>query len=417
MRLIDRLMNGRDAHRATTLQLASGLLPDPLLSNYPTYVQEGLRGSGPVFGLISVRANAFAEARFQWQDVTTNELAGRQGLGILERPWPNGTTSDLLKRIEVDVSLAGNAYVRAVPDGVEMMRPDWVDVATAIDDRGVRRLIGYVYWPDGKDRSRSIVLLPDEVAHHVEMPDPMRPFCGMSWMTPVARDIDSDTYMTRHKVTFFTNAATPNMKLKVDRELDDPGRKLLLDQFAARHEGFENAYKTVLLEGGADLEVIGNNMRELRFDSVQAAGETRLAAAAGVPPVVVGFLQGIQAATYSNYSQAMRRYADLTVRTKWRDVAGDLETIVSRPGPNLRLWYDDADIPFLQQDAKDAVEVRKGDALTLESLIRGGFTPESAVKAVSSGKFENLEHSGLLSVQLQAPGVPTPAAEGNEEDE
>jgi phage portal protein BeeE len=53
----------------------------------------------------------------------------------------------------------------------------------------------------------------------------------------------------------------------------------------------------------------------------QGAGETRIAAAAGVPPVIVGLSEGLQAATYSNYSQARRRFADGTMRPLWRNAA------------------------------------------------------------------------------------------------
>ena len=403
MRLIDRII--ANPVTATTIQVAGTTVPNPLLdpytaNTYQTYVKEGLKGSGPVYSLIAIRANAFAEARFTWRDIDTMERTGRAGLDSLYRPWPNGTTSNLLKKIEIDVSLAGNAYIRRTSTGVEVLRPDLVDILSALDDNHMRHLIGYVYWPRGRYKPY-VVLLPDEVAHHIDMPDPDHPYRGMSWLTPVARDVDADTFMTRHKNTFFTNAATPALKLKTEKTLNREQKKEMMGQFEDRHQGFKNAYKTVLLDGGADLTVLGSDFRAMQFDKIQAAGETRLAAAAGVPPVVVGFLQGIQAATYSNYSQAMRRYGDLTMRTRWRDVAGDLQSIVDVPD-NAELWYDDTDIAFLQQDALDEAEINSKKAETLASLIHGGFTPESAVDAVASGRFGNLEHTGLVSVQLQA---------------
>jgi hypothetical protein len=38
-------------------------------------------------------------------------------------------------------------------------------------------------------------------------------------------------------------------------------------------------------------------------------------------------------------------------------------------------------------------------------LLDGGFTAESAIAAVTTGDFDALEHTGLLSVQLQEPGA------------
>ncbi len=406
MRLIDSILSSSHLSRATSLQITGTTVPNPLLdpytaNTYTTYVKEGLKGSGPVYSLIAIRANAFAEARFTWRDIDTKENIGRQGLEALYMPWPNGTTSNLLKKIEIDVSLAGNVYIRKLPGRVEVLRPDKIQIVSGMREDKSIDLLGYVYWPDGVNQGHRIALLPDEVAHHIDMPDPHHPSRGMSWLTPVAREVDADTYMTRHKSTFFTNAATPALKLKTEKTLNREQKKELMGQFEDRHQGFQNAYKTVLLDGGADLTVLGSDFRAMQFDKIQAAGETRLAAAAGVPPVVVGFLQGIQAATYSNYAQAMRRYGDLTMRTRWRDVAGDLQSIVDVPD-NAELWYDDTDIAFLQQDALDEAEINAKKADTLASLIHGGFTPESAVDAVASGRFGNLEHTGLVSVQLQA---------------
>jgi hypothetical protein len=60
-------------------------------------------------------------------------------------------------------------------------------------------------------------------------------------------------------------------------------------------------------------------------------------------------------------------------------------------------------VPFWRQDAKDAAAVRQENALTIEALVRAGFTPGSVVPAVVSGDFSLLVHTGLYSVQLQPP--------------
>ena len=44
-----------------------------------------------------------------------------------------------------------------------------------------------------------------------------------------------------------------------------------------------NAYKTLFLAGGADVKVVGADLKQVDFKQVQGAGETRIAAAAGVP--------------------------------------------------------------------------------------------------------------------------------------
>ena len=147
-------------------------------------------------------------------------------------------------------------------------------------------------------------------------------------------------------------------------------------------------------------------MKDIDFKSVRGGGETRIAAAAGVPPVIVGLSEGLAAATYSNYGQARRRLADGTAHPLWQNMAGSFERLVPPPDGASRLWYDANDVPFLREDEKDAAEIQQVRAATIASLISSGFYPESAVSAVEANDFIGLlQHTGLTSVQLQKPGT------------
>jgi hypothetical protein len=111
------------------------------------------------------------------------------------------------------------------------------------------------------------------------------------------------------------------------------------------------------------VKVVGADMRQLDFKATQGAGETRICAAARVPAIIVGVSEGLESATYSNYGQARRAFADLTMRPMWRDFAHSLATIVQVPSDS-ELWYDDRDIPFLQEDVKDEAEIRRSRPVT-----------------------------------------------------
>lgn len=163
-------------------------------------------------------------------------------------------------------------------------------------------------------------------------------------------------------------------------------------------------HNTLYLGGGADAKVVGADFKQMDFKVTQGAGETRIAAAAGVPPVIVGLSEGLEQATYSNYAQARRRFADGTMRPLWREAAGSLATLVDVP-PAAELWYDDRDIAFLQEDLKDAAEIQGVEASTIKTLIDAGYKPDSVAAAVTSGDWSKLDHTGLFSVQLQPPGT------------
>lgn len=398
---------------------AAGRPTEVAANSFTGYIDAGYKRNGIVFGLIGVRMRLFTEARFQWQRITNGRpdtLFGNQDLAILERPWRNGTTADLLARMELDSSLAGNAYFYRNGNRLRRLRPDQVDIIlgspTDSEDGLDTEPVGYVWWPKGRANGNPITLQAVDVAHFAPSPDPDAEFRGMSWLTPVLEEIRSDTAATVHKGRFFDNAATPNMAVSLDKSIPK-------DQFVEfvnamrEHEGAGQAYKTLWLAGGADVKVVGADMRQLDFKVTQGAGETRIATASGIAPLIAGLSEGLQSATYSNYGQARRSVADIWLRPQWRAAAGALEPVLPAPGggsgQSVRLWYDERDVPFLQEDLKDDSEIAARRATTIRTLTDAGYTPESVIAATESNDFTKLVHSGLYSVQLQAPGADTPA--------
>jgi hypothetical protein len=91
------------------------------------------------------------------------------------------------------------------------------------------------------------------------------------------------------------------------------------------------------------------------------------------------------------------------MRPLWRNAAGSLATIVDVPA-SAELWYDDRDIPFLQEDLKDEADIQSTQAGAIRQLVDAGFDADSVVNAVTAGDLTRLKHSGLFSVQLQKPG-------------
>jgi HK97 family phage portal protein len=387
---------------------------------------------GPVFACMLVRMLVFSSIRFEWQRMRqgkpSDTFANDPNLRILQRPWANGTTQDLLTRMIQDADLAGNAYITYDPTTNELvrLRPDWVNVV--LEPRNIRggpdelaggqigwKNVGYVYTERGFGASSEPVFLHnDEVVHYMPLPDPLAHFRGMSWLTPVLREIRADHAMMRHEQKFFDNAATPNMIVKYQPGMTMDKIKAFKEILDEGNTGVENAYKTLHLAPGADPVPVGTNMRQMDFSNIQGGGETRIAAAAGVPPVIAGMMKGIESSTYSNYSQARRRFADGTMHPLWENVAGSLESILPRPGvkggDDVRLWYDAKDIPFLREDEKDSADIQNVEAATINALIVAGYEADSVIAAVIASDWRLLKHSGLMSVQLLPPGAMKPGA-------
>jgi phage portal protein BeeE len=385
---------------------------------FTAYVAEAYQNNGPVYACVQTRLLLFAEARFAWRrfrEGRPGDLFSTAALALLERPWPGGTTGDLLARMEQDVSLAGNSFILRRADRLVRLRPDYVTVAMsgAADDWDMT-VDGYVYAPP---QQQAVLFEPDEVAHYMPIPDPVAPWRGMSWLTPILKDIDADNAAQTHRLQFYEHAATPNLMLKFDPTVRPDTVNTYAKLFRDTYEGTENAYKTAFIGGGADPVTVGHSFEQMNFKAVQGAGETRIAAAAGVPPVIVGLSEGLQAATYSNYAQARRRLADGTIRPLWRNAAASLERLFPPPSDG-QLWYDERDVAWLREDADALAAIRQTDAQTIRNLVDAGYDPDAAISAVTNNNMALLKgaHSGLFSVQLQPPDTgetptETPATE------
>jgi phage portal protein BeeE len=295
------------------------------------------------------------------------------------------------------------------------MRPDWTSIVLGSNsDYGAADLdaevLGYYYYPGGKSSgAQPVQLLRESVAHYAPYPDPLANHRGMSWLTPVIREVAADNAATSHKLAFFQNGATPNMVVKRHDTLDRTAFGEWVKLMEEGHAGAANAYKTLYLSEGADATVVGKDLQQLDFKLVQGAGETRIASAAGIHPVILGLSEGLAGSSLNagNFASARRLVADKTLWHLWGNMAGSLETIVPPPGGS-RLWVDGRDIPFLREDRKDAAEIQQVKAQSIRQLTDAGFTATSAVAAVEAENMSLLVHSGLFSVQLQPPGTTAP---------
>lgn len=405
-------------------QTLSGEKVERITNSLEGYAQQAYAGNGVVFACMSVRQLVFSAVRFQWQSLNRgrpSELFGTRDLALLERPWAGGTTQDLLSQMIQDADLTGNSYWTVADGELVRLRPDWVDIV--LEPRRVRgqqigwRRFAYVYTEGGQQSATEpVALLPSEVAHFAPTPDPLAYWRGMSWLTPVIREVQNDGLMAQHQRKFFENGATPNMVVKGITATTKEQFNQIVETLEASHSGVANAYKTLYLTAGADATVVGADLKQLDFKSVRGYGETRIAAAAGVHPVIVGLSEGLQGSSLNagNYGQARRRFADGTMHPLWQNAAGSLEILFDSPGPTTRLWYDARDVPFLREDRDAAAKIQQAQAATMRQLIDGAFVPESVVAAVDAEDWSLLKHTGIPTVQVQQI-TPPPAADTNPE--
>lgn len=387
-------------------------------------LQRAMRTNGVVFACELVRVMLFSEARFMFRQRRSGrpgDMFSGEALRILERPRPGDTTAALLKRAMLHADFGGTGFMVRRGNRIRQPRPDWMTIVLGSDtdpdmtgDDLDAEVIGYLYHPGGRMADNDpVVLLPEQVATFIPIPDPLAHVRGIPWTSTVTRNIMGHNAATTHKLKFFEHGATPQLVVSFDKDIKDPAKiRQWIEVLDQDHAGVSNAYKTLYLAAGAVPTVVGKDLQQLAFKDTQGADETLIAAAAGVGAVVAQLSEGLQGSSLNsgNFAEAMRRVADITMRPLWRDVAASLEVIVPTPS-DAELWYDDSDIPALKDDIRAAAEVRAKDMSSIRTGVDAGFDPDQVVDAIVAGDLKRLRgrHTGLYSVQLQKPGAPEPA--------
>lgn len=389
---------------------------------FEAYAEAVFKAHPVVYRAESFRKAVFSQGRYKWRNVETLEMFGNRDLRLLERPWPGARTAQLNSRMLLHGDIAGNAYVHRgqgrTGNRLHFMRPDRVTIilGSELEPDGREHLaedavvVGYMYSPDRGGRGR--VYMADEVAHFAPMPDPLVNYRGMSWFTPIIREVQGDKAATEHKLKYFSNAATPNLAIKFDMSQTLEQIKAFKEFLEEDQGGLVGAYRTLYLGGGADTTVIGSDLTQLDFRNVQGKAETRILMAAGVHPVLAGASEGMAGSSLNsgNYQQVRRNFSDIDLQDLFEEAASSLEILINRP-PDADLVVDSRHIPFLQDDQKDQSEIQANQAAALRQLSDGGWQPDAAVQFVMTNDPKKLlgNHTGLLPVQVQPPGSGTSA--------
>lgn len=385
---------------------------------FPSFAIYAFGSNAVVYACTQARMRLLSQTEFKFQDLKTGRLFGSPELAILENPWPNGTTSDLVSHMELGDSIAGNAFVRRQDDTLIILRPDWVDIVSVLINDGEdingeakthHEVVGYIYSDGGPGVGAPVFYDVSEVAHWTPMPDPMSRWRGMSWLTPVLREINADVAMTQHRQLFFDQGTTLGTVLKYNSKLKPEQLESIRDRFRARYAGPQGAGATLVLDEGGDIKSLAATFESMRFTDLQSAGEARIASAAGVPPIIAGLQAGLNAQEFNAYAQSMKGFANATCVPLWQSLVSALAKLINVP-PGARLWYSTNNIPALREDEKDRATAMQVQAAAASTLLMSGFTADSIVSALLSGDLSMLEHTGLVSVQLYKAAAKEDAA-------
>lgn len=139
-------------------------------------------------------------------------------------------------------------------------------------------------------------------------PDPENPYKGRSVITASAMTLDTDYRMREWNRGLFANAARPSAVLEVPDVMTDEVYQRLSKQMDEAHAGSDNAFKQIILEGGAKLVPYSLNQQDLDFLSSRKFSKDEIFAMFRVSPSIAGMTEDVNRANAEaqDYTMAKR---------------------------------------------------------------------------------------------------------------
>jgi HK97 family phage portal protein len=324
--------------------------------SYNALTREGYRKNAVVFSCISALAFAFPEPPllvYASDEPDAQPLPRHPLRRRLARPNPLMGERELWMYTITYAALGGNAYWHKVRNAqgqvIELWPYSRAQMApVSSTDPAAPWVERYTYDPgDGQ-----LVSVPAADVVHFKWPSvtPSEPWLAQAPLQAVAAEVDADNEMSAYLRSVLLNDAVPRIIVKqpADRFMSDDEVDRAKARFRAEY-GSANKGSVMFLENGADIERLGMNLQELAFDALHRVPESRIAAALRVPPIIAGLLVGLERATYSNYGEARRAFAQETLAPLWALWSDEVQnSLADELGVYVR--HDLSRVQSLQED-------------------------------------------------------------------
>ena len=229
----------------------------------------------------------------------------------------------------------------------------------------------YDYYQNGAYRK----VKPEDLVHFRFGVNPFNDLEGLSPWASVDREVYSDNEAINYVNSMLKNhgaawiIAAP--KHPEGYFTDPTGVKTKIEA----HTAGDNRYRALVMDGATEF-TFPPPMKDTGPDALRRTPETRIAALAGLPPIWVGFMAGLERSTYSNTEQA-EKDAWRTIVAVQRMMGRQLtRQTIGRPGNFETRWhnrkffagFDYSEVRALQPD-KEKEWKRVGEAHSVHGLL------------------------------------------------
>jgi HK97 family phage portal protein len=280
-----------------------------------------------VFANVNAVAEAVAEIEFKLYRYNKKadevvEIHRHEILELLNKVNPFMTKGDFIYLLQTYLLLSGEAPIRlkrATSDIKSPISELWpinpvqFDVKVGRAQTGFEMILEYIIRSNSKE-SNNIILKPWEVVFLKNI-DPERPWRGIGTVEASARSIDILNYSETYNLNFFKNSAVPYTVLMTDQKLNDNTVERLRTMWHTNYGGFENAFKTAILEQGLQIKQLQSTARDMDYLDQQKFLRDKLMSMFRTSKVIMGITEDVNRASAEASEYVFMKYC---VRPKMR---------------------------------------------------------------------------------------------------
>jgi HK97 family phage portal protein len=321
------------------------------------------------------------------------------------------------------LNYGGDGYIAKARDSIipgkgEVKELHWIPARFVTPEGASGTMVDeYVYRP-GPGTKR---YLPTEIIRFREIIDTEDMRRGRARLFPAAREIAVDNSAGNYQGGMFRNGGVPQTILSPKEEAVpfSPGEegereKARLKQRYKEETTGDNAGSPLVVEFPLDVRQLAFDPKSMDLSAARNTPEERVCAVTGIAPIVLHLGAGLEAATYSNYDQAVQSTMDFGVIPILRFLEEELTRQLLPdfyPGrkvpPDVRVEFDLSRLPSLQDDRGDEAERLDRLATAAARLIAAGYDPEEVREALG---LPDMAFVGAPAGAVQpAPNPPKPA--------
>lgn len=327
-------------------------------------------------------ANNFPEPELiaqQWTDagwVEQTSGAAARAVTLINRPNSYYTRSDLWSATLLSWFVDGNAYWYIARSASGQPLELWYLPHTQVTVVAGKTTQDYISHYEYRQSGSVLRLQRDEIVHFRNGMNPAAPQCGLSPLRTLLRELLTDQEASTYTAAVLQNMGIPGALISpADPQAIIPAEQaeLIKTTYQQRITGRERG-SAVVFPTGVRVDYPDVNPERMLLARLREVPESRIAAAFNLPPVILGFLTGLQyTATYNNMTEARDAAYESGILPLQRRFAETL-ALQFRLRENERLYWDNSEVRALQDDVEKT-------ARWLNIGVAGGWIKLSEARA------------------------------------